>query len=383
MLSFDLQRMDAHRDHEPDAVALVEAGILPASEGGILPPGWKPGLTGSQGWLPPRVRFMASGLACLIMAGALASCSHTAPPPEKAPVSSAAANVSAAATPLSAAPSTNQSGPQVYFVKGIIEEIKPGRKVAIIKHEKIPGYMEAMTMPFEVKDPKELALVKTGDKVMFRMLVADKEGWIDRVTVLESSSMGKPPTRPTTRLVRSVDPLEIGNVVPDYPFMNELGQAVSLAQFRGKAVALTFIFTRCPFPNFCPRMSGNFAEAHQTLKSSPNAPANWHLLSLSFDAEYDTPQVLRNYARAYNYDPRHWSWLTGALIDIDAITEQLGLVFSRELGTFNFNHTLRTAVIDTRGRLQHVFVGNEWKPAELVEQLLKAAAVPPEGKAKP
>lgn len=320
-----------------------------------------------------------NGAACLMMAGVLASCS----PPS--PSTTVPANEARTNTPAAALKSTNtaSTGPQVYFVKGIVEEIKPGHKEVVVKHEEIPGYMEAMTMPFDVKDPKELALVKPGDKIMFRMLVTEKEGWIDRITVLETYSMGKPPARPTMRLVRNVDPLEIGDAVPDYPFVNERGQTVSLGQFRGRAVAVTFFFTRCPFPNFCPRMSGNFYDAYQKLKGLPNAPSNWHLLSISFDVAFDTPQILQNYARNYKYDPAHWSFLTGALIDIDAFTEQIGLSFSREEGTFNFNHTLRTAVIDARGRLQHVFVGNTWKPEELVEQLLKAAAVPPEDKAKP
>ena len=311
------------------------------------------------------------GSAALLLVTTFLSCGQPPPTP-------------ATSTPVAAA-STNAApdAPKVYFVKGVVEEIKPSRKVVIIKHEKIPGYMEAMTMPFDVKEANELALVKPGDKVMFRMLVTDKEGWIDRVTVLESYSMGKPPTRPKMRIVRNVDPLEIGDAVPNYQFVTESGQAVSLGQFKGQAVALTFFFTRCPFPNFCPRMSGHFFEVQQALKSRANAPTNWHLFSVSFDVEFDTPQILRYYARNYKADPKRWNFLTGALIDVDAFTEQLGLVFSREEGSFNFNHTLRTAVIDTRGRLQHVFIGNEWKPQELVDEMVKAAAVPPEAKAKP
>lgn len=317
-------------------------------------------------------------IACLLAAGGFVSCSPQPPAPSAAPIQAPpAAEPSVPATAADRLP----PGTQVYFVKGVVEEIKPGRREVIVKHEEIPGYMEAMTMPFDVRNPNELALVKPGDKILFRMLVTQKEGWIDRVTVLESYSMGKPPTRPTMRIARNVDPLELGDPVPDYPFVDEQGLPVSLRQFKGKAVALTFFFTRCPFPNFCPRMSGNFHETCRKLKSLPNAPSNWHLLSISFDVEFDTVQILRQYARNYQSDPQHWSFLTGALIDVDAFTEQLGLVFSREEGSFNFNHTLRTAVIDTRGRLQHVFVGNEWKPEELVEQILKAAAVPPEDKA--
>jgi protein SCO1/2 len=260
---------------------------------------------------------------------------------------------------------------QIYAVRGVIKELKPDGKTVVIRHEEVPEYMPAMTMPFEVKDRKELAGLKPGDKVSFRMLVSDTEGWIDQVTLLGETDPGEPPPRETFRRARTVEPLEIGDPIPDYPFTNELGQAFSLGQFKGKALALTFIFTRCPFPNFCPRMSENFAGAHRQLAAMKDGPTNWHFLSLSFDPEFDTPATLKNYASRYKYDPNHWTFATGALIEIDAITEQFGLVFPREGA--NFNHNLRTVVIDARGRVQKVFVGNEWKVEDFVVEMVKAA----------
>jgi cytochrome oxidase Cu insertion factor (SCO1/SenC/PrrC family) len=103
-----------------------------------------------------------------------------------------------------------------------------------------------------------------------------------------------------------------------------LGRAVSLEDFKGGALAFTFVFTRCPFPTFCPRMSGNFAEAQKKLQTMPNAPTNWHLLTISFDPEFDTPPVLKSYAESFHADSRRWNFVTGDLIDVTALAEQFG-----------------------------------------------------------
>ncbi len=261
---------------------------------------------------------------------------------------------------------------RTFQVRGTIQELKPDGTTAVIKHEEIPGYMAAMTMPLEVKDPKELAGLQPGEEISFRLVVTETEGWIEGVTRLASAPPAAQPT-PHTRLVRDVDPLQVGDVMPDYHFTNELGHAMSLGQLKGQAYALTFVFTRCPLPNFCPRMSSNFTEAAKKLRARPDAPKNWRLLTISFDVDWDTPARLREYARRFQYDPAHWSFLTGAIIDIDAITEQFGLMFARDESGVNFSHSLRTAVIDAQGRVQKIFIGNEWKSEELVEELVKAA----------
>ena len=148
-------------------------------------------------------------------------------------------------------------------------------------------------------------------------------------------------------------------------------------EFKGKAVALTFVFTRCPLPDFCPRMTGNFHGVYDELTADASAPSNWHLLSLSFDVDHDTPAVLNGYSKANGCDSKRWSFLTGALIEIDAITEQFGLGFAREVdGPFIFSHNLRTIVLDPRGRIQRMFIGNDWSAKELAAELRKAAKIP-------
>ena len=262
---------------------------------------------------------------------------------------------------------------QLFQVKGVITRVEPDGKMALIKHEAIPDYMQAMTMPFDVKDTNELATLKPGDAVIFQLVVTPEDGWIEQVKKTGVSSAPQP--HESVRVVRDVDPLEVGDVMPDYHFTNELSQAIRLSDFKGQALAFTFLYTRCAYPDFCPRMSNNFAEVCKKLAAHPAGLTNWHLLSISFDPEWDTPPRLKEYAQRYRLDPRRWSFATGAMIDIDAITEQFGLAFAWRNATID--HTLRTVVVDAQGRIQQIVIGNEWKPDELVTQMVKAAQAQP------
>jgi protein SCO1/2 len=264
---------------------------------------------------------------------------------------------------------------QRYEVKGVVREVFAERKTVKIDHEKIANYMDAMTMDFEVKNTNELQGLQAGDQVTFRMVVTADDGWIENIkkTGVQQPVVGNAPF--AFRRVREVEPLKAGDVMPNYKFTNELGKAVSLDDFRGKAVALTFLFTRCPYPTFCPRMAGNLKEAAKLLKADSSAPTNWHLLAVTIDPEFDTPKVLHDYAKAYGYDPERWSFLTGELIDITAIAEQFGLMFWRpnpEQPT-NLSHNLRTVVIDSEGRVQKIIPENKWEPPELADEIKKAA----------
>ena len=276
-----------------------------------------------------------------------------------------------------AEPAKGAGKAQEFFVRGVVRELKADGKTAVIQHEEIPNYMEAMSMPFRVKESKELAELKLGDEIHFRFVVAEYESWIDRVTKTgrsmptTNSATTNTPARRDFRAVRDVEPLKIGDALPNYPLTNQLGRAFALHDFKGRALALTFIFTRCPVPDFCPRLSTRFAEAQEKLLATNGAPANWHFLSVSFDVDRDTSEVLKSYAERLTYDAARWTFATGALIEIDALTEQFGLVFPRD-GTV-FNHNLRTVVVDAAGRVQRVFVGNEWKADELVAEMVKAA----------
>lgn len=268
---------------------------------------------------------------------------------------------------------TSQRG--VYAVTGVVEELRLGDSNVVVRHEAIPGFMMAMKMPFTARDTREIANLKQGDRITFRLLVTDDESWIDSVVrqgVVEAPPASFPYEQ--SRIVRDVEPLEVGDAMPDYVFTNQFGQPTRLPDFRGKAVALTFIFTRCPLPDFCPRMLKNFSAVHEALAARSGSATNWHLVTLTIDPVFDTPEVLRRHAETYNYDARRWTFLTGALIDVDALTEQLGVVFRRQTPDALPDHNLRTAVIDPEGRLRKVIIGNTWKPEEVIEDMLAVMA---------
>ncbi len=307
-----------------------------------------------------------------ILAGLGSGCQPE--PARLKPAAQAAALASAPSnTPPAGLAATNR---QTFEVKGVINEVQLERKKAKITHEAIPGYMEAMTMLLDVRDAKELVGLHPGDHIRFRMVVTDDDGWIEDVRKLDEPRTPLPP-EPPVRRVRYVEALALGDEVPDYAFTNMLGSVIRLRELRGRAVAFTFIFTRCPFPTFCPRLSTSFQQAHDRLKATPDSPTNWMLLSITMDTEYDTPARLFEYAQRYHADPKHWLYVTGDLTDITAIGEQFGLQFWRPKPGDPISHNVRTVVIDTRGRVQWISNENEFKPDELAAQIAKAAAVSP------
>lgn len=272
---------------------------------------------------------------------------------------------------------SDKNGRQVFDVRGVVQEVRASEQQVVIKHEAIPNYMPAMTMPFDVKSTNELAGLAPNDQVTFRMVVTEDDGWIENVKKIGVAA-AEPESRPTTRLVREVDPLEVGDKMPNYPFTNSLGEKIELKDFAGQAYAFTFIFTRCPFPTYCPRMNANFEKVYQELMSMQNGPTNWHLLSISFDPEFDTPERLKQYSATYNPDPKKWDWATSAMIEIDAITEQFGLYFAPDKSTIN--HNLRTVVVDKNGVIRQILIGNEWSTEELIREIIAGAEGKPVGK---
>jgi protein SCO1 len=249
---------------------------------------------------------------------------------------------------------------------GIVTELKPDGRTVVIQHEAISNYMAAMTMPFHVKNPDELAGLKTGDKISFRLQVTKTESWVDQITRTGTVSIGQKPSaiQPAEKI--SAHPLR------DYHFTNELGQPVSLNDFHGQALAVTFFFTRCPLPEFCPRLSKNFSEASQKLKSQTNAPANWHFLSVTFDPEFDSPAMLKAYGDSYQYDPAHWSFLTGPPDKIAELARGSGVTYQSDNGSIN--HNFRTLIIDATGHLQMVFPTSGDLSDAIVSEIIKAAA---------
>jgi len=276
---------------------------------------------------------------------------------------------SGADTNTSASATTNLV---IYQVKGVVADVTPEKNIVRIKHEAVPGYMGAMTMDFSVRDKKELEGLEAGYPVEFRMLVTDTDGWIDQIRKTGPKTNVLPTSGPV-RIVREVEPLAEGDPLPDLTFTNQLGQAFSISQYKGQALAIEFLFTRCPFPTFCPLLANNFGEAQKALAEKAGGPTNWQLLTITFDPEFDTPAVLKNYAEMHRYDPKHWTFATGNLEQITTFGQQFGLAFWRDEPNSLPNHNLRVAVINHDGRVRKIIVGNEWKSEELVDEMVKAA----------
>jgi len=266
---------------------------------------------------------------------------------------------------------------QVYQVNGVVEQIIPERKKVRIAHETIPSYMEAMAMEFDVKSTNELAGLQAGDIVTFRMIVTADVGWIEGLKKVGTAPLRTNVAPATTRIVKDVEELKVGDLLPEYVFTNQFGRVIRTSDFRGQALAFTFIFTRCPFPVYCPRMSTNFSQVQAQLKALPRGPTNWHLLTLSFDPAHDTPEVLRSYAERYGYDPEHWTFASGDLTEITALGDHFGLLFwwSNPANRADISHNVRTVIVDTRGRVQKIYPDNEWKVDEVVADMVKAAQI--------
>jgi len=260
------------------------------------------------------------------------------------------------------------AGTTNYVVRGMLKEVKPSEHQLVIAHDEIPNFMKAMTMPFNVKDSSLLKQVTPGQMIRFTLHVKENESWIDNIESVTasqptSSKNMQAGTQPTTTAVKQ-------NPLRSYKFTNELGQQLSLDDFRGQAIALTFFFTRCPIPEFCPRLSRNFQEVQRRLKATGNAPTNWHLLSVTFDPAHDTPEVLKAYATSYGYDPAHWSFLTGTQDKITQLARQCDVQFNPDNGLIN--HNFRTLIIDAANRLQMIFPTSGDISGSIVGELIKA-----------
>jgi protein SCO1/2 len=257
-----------------------------------------------------------------------------------------------------------------FDVRGVVVEVRPGGAGAVIRHEAIPGYMKAMTMPFRAKDTNELAGLQPGDEVAFRFLVTREESWIEQVrrtaraTVPAATNTSTPP--PATNA-----PARLSDFVADMVFTNELNQAVRWRDFDGQAIGLTFLFTRCPVPDYCPRLAKNFAAATRKLQARPDAPTNWRLLALTIDPAFDTPAVLRGYATLHGADSNRWSLLVTSKENTLRIARLFGLIYEPAAGTIE--HDFRTVIVDAAGGVQAVWpIGGDTSDA-LVNELIKAA----------
>jgi protein SCO1/2 len=242
-----------------------------------------------------------------------------------------------------------------------------------IAHDRIDGYMDAMTMPFNLADARVMDQAPPGSRLLATLVVDADRSWLEAV-----SFTNRPVDAATLRRSFTAGP-QPGDEIPDFHLTSEDGGSISIHQFRGKAVALTFIYVRCPLPDFCPFLSKNFATVERELRNWPRLDSNTQLLSVTLDPEHDTPEVLRKYRAAFIADAErsgnHWVCATGTPEQVKAITGFFGLQYWNETG--QIDHSLRTVVVDAAGRITHIDMGNTWKPAGLIAELERAAFATP------
>jgi protein SCO1/2 len=256
-----------------------------------------------------------------------------------------------------------------YSTQGIIEHISDDRHTATIQNDAIPGYMMAMTMDFSIRDEHLMDGLAPGDKIAFTLEVTKDDSWITNVQRLGHTGVA------VAESAAPAPALKPGDMLPDAEFVAEYGRHVHLSDFRGKVVVFTFFFTRCPLPNYCPLMNRNFAETRALLLANQTAPTNWQFLSISFDADFDTPQTLASYADFYRkHDSDRWLFVAATPEALAHLAAPLGLVLTRSGDTIS--HNLRTVVVDPQGRLFRQFNDNLWTPDELAGVIRDAAEVP-------
>ena len=265
---------------------------------------------------------------------------------------------------------------QAFEVKGIVRKISENENTVHIEHEEIPNYMGAMTMPFLVRDKNVFEIIRKGDEIKFELNVTDKESWIEQIDVVlrpkrEQLSIKDEPTNSLN--LEEIKPLRVGDELPNYSLINQENKKIQLTSFRGRILVFTFMYTRCPIPDFCPRMSQNFREAYDALKDI-NINKDWHFLSISFDPDFDTPEILKNYSKAYSLNSKKWSFATGNTSVIDEMILRFGIILRRQKASItDWDHNLRTVIVDPNGVIQNIYIGNLWTSETLVKDLKRTA----------
>lgn len=265
--------------------------------------------------------------------------------------------------------SCRQAPPARQFeLVGQILAVDPERNEVTIKHQDVKGFMPAMTMPFTVQDPSLLRERQPGDLITATLVVEDVKAYLSTLT--RTGHEDVPDTPPAS----AATGLKPGDLVEDSAFLNQDGALASLREFRGHRVAITFAYTRCPLPEFCPLMDRHFVAIQKAVAKAP-AMADVRLVTVTIDPAYDTPAVLKAHADRLGADPKVWSFLAPEPAGAPAFFEQFGLLVERGGdGPGDITHNLRTLVLAPDGRLISIRTGNDWTPAQLIADLRATAA---------
>jgi protein SCO1/2 len=266
-----------------------------------------------------------------------------------------------------------QSGTKRYSFKGKVVSIDTQAGAANIDNEPIVGFMDSMVMAYTIKPATTLNQLQPGDSITADVVVEAEKYWLENVKVTAHS------TAPADKPAASVHIPAAGDDVPDFKLVNQSGKRISLHQYLGQTLLLTLIYTRCPFPDFCPRVSHEFATINRQLHSDPERYGKTHLLSISFDPAHDTPKVLRAYgfSSAGSNDPglfAHWEFSVIPQEELAEFADYFALTYKEEGGLIT--HSLSTAVITPNGKIFKWYNGADWQASELLEDIATAQGAP-------
>jgi protein SCO1/2 len=264
--------------------------------------------------------------------------------------------------------------PRTYPLQGQVLAVTDDRQQATIKHEAIPGLMAAMTMTFRVRDPELLRGIEPGALINATLVVEENGAYMTEVKKVGEAPLEAPPATATPSASSGFELLRPGEEVPDADFVDQDGTPRAFSDFEGSPLALTFIYTTCPIPDFCPLMDRHFATIQRTLAADPQL-GDVRLVTVTFDPATDTPPVLKKHAERLGADPMRWTFLTGDRDEIDQFAARFGVSISRSpTDAIDIAHNLRTAIIDRSGALVRVHTGNQWTPEQLIADLRTVAA---------
>jgi protein SCO1/2 len=257
-----------------------------------------------------------------------------------------------------------------YTLQGQVIALDAPKKSVTVKHEEIKGFMPGMTMPYEVQDAKALDGLRAGDLINATLVVFSNGAHLVDVKKVGEAPLEKPPAEAAMPPASSgFELLKPGDAVPNAAFLDQDGRKRTFADFKGSRLVLTFIYTQCPMPTFCPLMDRRFASMQQPIKDDASM-TDVRLVTISFDPVTDTPAVLEAHARRLNADHARWTFLTGDRDEIDRFASRFGVQVSRALNDpRDITHNLRTAIVDPNGTLVKVYTGNDWTAEQVLADL--------------
>lgn len=271
-----------------------------------------------------------------------------------------------------AAACSREPDARTYQLTGQILVVKAETNELLVKHEDIPGFMPAMTMPYTVKDPAIIKDRVAGDLITATLKVAPDSAFLSAITRTGSAPLPDD-ARTTIPPAANVHLLQPGSAVPATKLTDQEGQAIALTDFKGSAIAVTFIYTRCPLAQFCPLIDRRFVEVQKLAAADPALAGKVRLMSISFDPQFDRAETMRAHARKLGADPKVWRFATAEEATVDRLAAEFGVNVIREKdGTIT--HNLRTAIVDPDGNVRSIVDNNAWTADELVTGLKNALA---------